>query len=164
MIADPCALAVGLGEIKVSANPQEVLVAYGLGSCLGVAMYDPRAHLGGLLHAVLPQNPNDAASRSAHYVDSGIAQLLAEMKQAGAVRSRLVVRIAGGANILAVPELTHAFTVGDRNIAMARTTLWAYRLPPQGQDVGGNTGRTMRLYVADGRVTVRVIGSEERVI
>ena len=68
MVVDATALAVGLGEIKVSRRPVEMLVAYGLGSCVGVGMYDPAARVAGLLHAVLPERLNRAEPISAKYI------------------------------------------------------------------------------------------------
>ena len=163
MLADASMVAVGLGEYKISRHPQEVLVAYGLGSCVGVGMYDPVAQLGGLLHAVLPQRLNGSSGvLAAKYVDSGLAQLLREMQAAGASNERLVIRMAGGANMLTVSDLQKASNIGERNIVAAIATLSAMRLSCRAQDVGGNMGRTFRVYVASGRMTVRVIGAKEK--
>ncbi len=161
MISEYLPVAVGLGEFVISRNPQAVLVAYGLGSCVGVDIYDPKTRIGGLLHAMLPQR-NGSGDYAGKYVDSGIAQMVAELEEAGAGRGRLIVRIAGGANVLAVPDLKRAFNIGDRNIAAAQSTLAALRLRIQSEDVGGAAGRTVRLYMNEGRMTVRVMGGLER--
>jgi chemotaxis protein CheD len=155
-------LAVGLGEAKVSRDPGEVLVAYGLGSCVGIGMYDPVAGVAGLLHAVLPERPADAEANSPKYVDSGVAHLLALMERAGAKRGSLQVRVAGGANMLTAPGFKQVFNIGDRNVASTRTTLAANALRIRAEDVGGHTGRTVRLYPGDGRMTIRVLGNQER--
>ncbi len=157
-------LAVGLGEIKISSNPQEVLVAYGLGSCVGIGMYDPVAHIAGLLHAVLPQCPNGTETGATKYVDTGIHILLAQLIQAGANRNRLIVRMAGGANMLTAPGFKQTLNIGERNVAAAQSTLAALNFKIKAQDVGGHIGRTVRLFVADGRMLVRVLGSQEREI
>ncbi len=162
MIAESNALAVGLGELQVSRDPQDQLVAYGLGSCVAVAMHDPVARVAGLLHAVLPERPREAAPLCPKYVDTGIPALLARLEELGAVRSRLRVRMVGGANMLASANAGLALNIGERNIAMARSTLAGLRLRLAAEDVGGNKGRTVRLYVADGRMTVRVLGSQTR--
>jgi chemotaxis protein CheD len=162
MLAESVAVAVGLGEFIVSRDPQDVLVAYGLGSCVGVGMYDPVARVAGLLHAVLPQRNSGAGLLSAKYVDSGLAQMLQEMNAAGAGRERLIVRMAGGANMLTVSDLQKAFNIGERNITAATATFAALRLTCHAQAVGGNAGRTLRVYVVDGRMTVRVIGAKEQ--
>lgn len=155
---------VGLGEQAISRNPEEVLAAYGLGSCIGVAMTDPVARLSGLLHAVLPYGKKEGnGANASKYVESGIERLVASLVREGANRARLAVRIVGGANML-TPGVTRSFDIGTRNIEAAKTTLSRLNLPISALDVGGHTGRTVRVYVANGRVTVRVVGEKEREI
>lgn len=158
---------VGLGEQAVSQDPEDILVAYGLGSCIGIVMVDPVSRISGLLHAVLPR-PTDGFGRgepNAHkYVESGIENLIAMMVKKGANKARLVVRIIGGANMLISSGLTRSFDIGTRNIEAAQTTLDRLKLPIKTAEVGGHIGRTVRVYVADSRVTVRVIGEKERQI
>jgi len=154
-------LSVGLGEVVVSRDPMVVLVAYGLGSCLGIAMVDPLLHIAGLLHAVLPERLNGADPFSAKYVDSGIEGLLNEMTRAGANRRRLIIRMAGGANMLLSSGLSTTFDVGTRNINSAHLTFQRMGIDLRGEMVGGNLGRTVRLFVGDGRMTVRVINGKE---
>jgi len=161
--ADWNALAVGLGEYKISAQPQDVLVAYGLGSCVGVIMYDPQTLVGGLLHAVLPQNTGSDQKNPAHYVESGVPLLLNELIQAGANRYRLKVWLTGGANMLGnSPGLARVLNIGERNAAMALTSLAGLRLPAPIQEIGGTTGRTVRLYIGTGKATLRMMGRPER--
>jgi chemotaxis protein CheD len=154
-------LAVGLGEIKVSRQPEDVLVAYGLGSCVGIGVYDPVARVAGLLHAVLPERTNGADALSPKFVDSGIPALLKELEHMGAIRRRLIIRIAGGANMLLAPGFKQSFNIGDRNVAATRVTLANLGLPIRGEAVGGQTGRTVRLLVGSGRMTVKVLGTGE---
>jgi chemotaxis protein CheD len=155
-------LAAGLGEIKVSGNAADVLVAYGLGSCVGISMYDPITKVGALLHAVLPQRLNDSDAHNPKFVDSGVTRMLDIIEQHGALRSRLIVRMAGGATMLNVPGLKQTLNIGERNVAVARQALATHRLRLAAEDVGGTSGRTVRLHVGNGRMTVRVIGSQER--
>lgn len=155
---------VGLAEYAISRSPADVLVAYGLGSCIGVTIVDPVSRLCGLLHAVLPRAVNgmDPVEFNPHkYVESGIESLIALLRQEGANPSRLIIRIAGGANMLKLSGLTQAFDIGTRNIEAARTTLDRLKMSPAAAEVGGHTGRTIRVYVAECRVTVRVIGEKE---
>lgn len=153
---------VGLGELVVSQNPAEVLVAYGLGSCLGISMYDPHRRIAGLLHAVLPERLNGGDTLQSKYVNSGLQRLLEQMTAAGAHPQSLVLRMAGGANMLASPSLSQTFDIGTRNIKSARQTAEMLGLQFAAQEVGGNMGRTVRLYVSTGRMTVRTIGGQER--
>ncbi len=155
-------ITVGLGEYAVSQDPEEILVAYGLGSCVGIGMYDQRINLAGLLHALLPIHPMGSADQQSRYVDTGIKLLLEEMGKKGADRSRLIVRIAGGANMLVAPGFTGSFNIGTRNIEAAYSTLYSLKMPIAGKEVGGTTGRTVKFYVKDGRMTIRSIGNQER--
>jgi chemotaxis protein CheD len=156
---------VGLGEYVISRSPDEVLVAYGLGSCIGVVMIDPVSRLCGLLHAVLPKAVDGITSGEPNlykYVESGIECLIASLRKEGANPGRLNVRIVGGANMLMTSSLTQTFDIGTRNIEAARMTLNRLKMPITAAEVGGHTGRTVRVFVAESRVTVRVIGEKER--
>ncbi len=154
-------ISVGLGERVVSRDPDDILVAYGLGSCLGIGMIDPVSRICGLMHAVLPVKNNGTDPFNPKFVDSGIKGLIEEMVKAGAVRNRLVIRIAGGANMLTAPGLSKTFDIGNRNIDSAYETFKELRINIKNEDVGGTRGRTVRLYVGQTRMTVRVIGEKE---
>jgi chemotaxis protein CheD len=158
---------VGLAEQVVSRNPQDVLVAYGLGSCVGVVMVDPVSRVSGLLHAVLPRVADGmvtSESNPSKYVEGGVEDLITALVKEGANKNRLIVRLIGGANMLISSGLTKSFDIGTRNIEAARSTLDRLKLPILAEEVGGHTGRTVRVYVANSRVTVRVIGEKEHEI
>jgi chemotaxis protein CheD len=163
MKKDP--ISLGLGERAVSRNPDDILVAYGLGSCLGISMVDPVSRVCGLVHSVLPAAALVLPSSdptSYKYVDTGIEYLLADVVKEGANKSRLVVRLVGGANMLMSPGMTNSFDIGTRNIDTARRVFQRLGLKISAEEVGGHTGRTVHVYVANTRVTVRVIGEKER--
>lgn len=156
---------VGLGEHAISSSAEDVLVAYGLGSCLGISMIDPVLRISGLLHAVLPEpaNGNNRLDANPHkYVDSGIEALLNGLIKEGASRNKLIIRLAGGANMLLAANMTHSFDIGTRNIVSARATLQRLKLSIAAEAVGGHSGRTVRVYVGNSRVTVKVIGDTEK--
>jgi len=157
-------IVVGLGEIKISNNSDDVLVAYGLGSCLGIAMYDPVIHLAGMLHAVLPTcDPNIANSDACvKYVCCGIDVMLQQIIGKGAIRNRIVVRMAGGANMLASSSFSDIMNIGQRNIESAHMKLNEMKFKITGEEVGGNIGRTVRFYVTEGRMAIRMMGGKER--
>ncbi len=155
-------LSVGLGELVISRNPDDVLVAYGLGSCVGVGMYNPISKTGGLLHAVLPEQTNYKADSATKFVNTGIPILLEKIKNNGAIPNNIVIYMVGGANMLINTQLAKTFDIGTRNVAAAIQTLESLRLKVRNSEVGGNTGRTVRLYISSGRMTVRVIGGTER--
>jgi len=158
-------IGLGLGEQAVSRDPQDVLVAYGLGSCLGICMIDPLTRVTGLLHAVLPEHLNglelEDPAHCGKYVDQGIESLLAAMLKEGANRGRIIVRMAGGANMLISPALTSAFDIGTRNIEKAHIVFKRLNMKILAEEVGGHQGRTVRVYVADSRMTVKLVGATE---
>ena len=159
--------SVSIGEIVVSNTPEEILVAYGLGSCVAVCLYDPVAGVGGMLHALLPTVPHSSGARRpqdnhAKFVDQGIPVLLEAIQEAGARRSRLVVKLAGGANVLSAPGLNGALNIGQRNVQTAESVLQRAGLHIRASATGGKIGRTVKLRVHDGQVTVRSIGQKEQ--
>jgi chemotaxis protein CheD len=154
--------SVGLGEMRISRDPNDVLIAFGLGSCLGIGMYDPVAKLGGMIHVVLPEQKSGTDSNLAKFVDSGIPLLMEGVLAIGGVRSRLIVRMGGGANMLTSPGLSGIFDIGSRNITKAHQVFKELNIKILKEEVGGQVGRTVRLYISDGRMTVRMMGSQER--
>lgn len=159
--------AVTIGEMLVSSNPSDVMVAYGLGSCVAVCLYDPVTRVGGMIHSLLPHSPNGSSSHDgppAKFVNRGVPALLGALKEMGALRSRLVAHLCGGAQVLAAPSRNSVLNVGDRNIAAAEQQLADLGIRIRAQATGGSTGRTVRFYLEDGRVTVRSLGQSEQTL
>ena len=160
--------AVTIGAVVTSRVPSEVLVAYGLGSCVAVCLYDPVTRVGGMLHALLPTAPDKRKTkdRRAKFVDEGVPLLIEELTKLGARRSRLIVLMCGGAKVLSIPGLSDdgALNIGKRNVQAAEAALQAARLRVKAQDTGGNTGRTVKLYIDTGQVTVRSLGRAEQAL
>lgn len=154
-------VSVGLGELKVSQDPAVVLVAHGLGSCVGVCAYDPIGKVGGLLHAMLPESNGRDAQRPTKYVDTGIQKMLDELAAQGALRSRIVFRMAGGAQMLNAPGFKNVLNIGARNIEAAETVFREERLRLSHSDTGGHYGRTVKLHIGSGVVRVRSAGKGE---
>ena len=153
---------VGLGAFEICWNPRSVLIAYGLGSCLGVGMYDPYTKIAGLLHAVLPLQPSGKNGHSPKYVDSGIRRMVEAMKSHGSVPGRIIIRVAGGAKMFNLLGSNDHMNIGERNILALHKVTNEMNLRVTAHDIGGNHGRTVRLYVADGRMTVKSMGSNEQ--
>jgi chemotaxis protein CheD len=122
------------------------------------------AHVAGMVHAVLPEHSTTSDGVPGKYVDTAIPALISEMVKAGADRRRLVVRMAGGANMLISATNTKVFDIGNRNIQSALKVFNALNIQLAGQEVGGNIGRTVRVYVSDCRMTVRMVGQQEHEI
>ncbi len=156
--------SVSIGEIVVSASPGDVLVAYGLGSCVAISMYDPQRRVGGMLHALLPSasGKNGALENPAKFVDLGVPLLIEQVLKLGADRDRLVVRFCGGAQMLTTPGFKNTLNIGHRNVQAAQTALKNAGFRIMAQDTGGNSGRTAKLYVASGEMTVRTMGKKEK--
>jgi chemotaxis protein CheD len=148
-------LVVGISDCKISNDPEGVLMTYALGSCIGIAVHDPVARISGLLHFMLPEASMDSAKAQQNpfmFADSGIEKMLEEVTQRGASRRRLVVRIAGGAQILVGHDL---FQIGRRNYAAARKLLWKAGLLVTAEAVGGEVSRTVRMEVPTGKTWIR---------
>ncbi|HUA77867.1 MAG TPA: chemotaxis protein CheD [Acetobacteraceae bacterium] len=155
-------LIVGISDCKVSRDAESVLVTYALGSCIAVAMHDPVTRVSGLLHYMLPESAidqNKAEQNPWMFADTGIPRLMEALKAAGADGKRMVVRLAGGAQVL---DSQGVFQIGKRNYLAARRILWKAGIFIAAEAVGGEVSRTTRLEVGTGRVWVREGGGIER--
>lgn len=149
---------VGLADMKVSATEDDVLVTYALGSCLGITVYDPVARVGGLLHVMLPSadiDPDGAQQNPFKFVDTGVPRLFNECYRAGAVKQRMVVKVAGGARPNAAGAEDH-FEIGKRNFIMLRKLFWKNGVLMDATEVGGSDSRTVELEIGSGTVTLKV--------
>jgi chemotaxis protein CheD len=153
-------VTVGLGEIKTSADGSTVLMALGLGSCIGVALFDPQARVGGLAHVVLPQPPDHNPTPSPKFATVAVPRLYADVLKLGAEKRRLVCKIAGGAQVLTTGTMPNTFRIGERNAEAVVAALSKLGLRAAASDCGGGTGRSLRLTTWDGRVTVKRLGSD----
>ena len=154
-------ITVGIAELKVSGDPADVLTARGLGSCVAVCAYDPVARIGGVLHGVLPERSSSLGGSPTKYLDTGIPCLLTQMLANGASYRRLVIRIAGGAQMLIAPGFKNTLNIGRRNAQVARTVIQREGLRCVGEETGGTRGRTVKLYVECGTMTLRSVGRGE---
>ena len=161
-ISSETTIMVGLGEVKVSQDPESILACLGLGSCVAVSVFDPVAKVGGMAHVVLPQSNGRSADKAARYADVAIPLLLKKMSESGAMDSRLVINLAGGARMSLAPGMTTAFKIGEDNVAAVRAALTAAGLEPKAAETGGSKGRTMRLFIDSGKATVASAGQENR--
>jgi chemotaxis protein CheD len=155
-------ILVDISDAAVSREPGDVLATYSLGSCIGVAIYDPQAKIGGLLHYQLPESkldPDKAAANPYMFADTGMAKMVNDMLVIGAIKKRLKVRIAGGASMSTGPK---GFDIGKRNYLAIRKILWKNGLFIDGEDIGGSSPRNMYLNVEDGSLTIRCVGVEKK--
>jgi chemotaxis protein CheD len=143
-----------MGEMVISSDPNEELVALGLGSCIGLAIVDRTAGVAGLAHIVLPES-NDRADQVGKFADTAVPELIAKMRNAGAVERRFETAIAGGARMF---EMSGGLDIGARNEAAVRAALAKARIPVKAAVTGGSSGRTVKISVGDLLVTVRSAG------
>jgi len=140
---------VGISEMKISNQVDDVLVTYFLGSCIGLSLYDPIVHVGGLIHCMLPLSKIDPVKAK-----SNPQMFVFEL---GAERRRLVAKVAGAAMLLDDKRL---FKIGERNYTVLRKLLRKNNISIAAEDVGGMITRTMYLYIATGRTIIKSGGWE----
>ncbi len=150
-------LVIGIGEFAVSERTADVIVTHALGSCIAVCLFDPVAHVIGLIHVLLPEsriNPARALQQPAAFADTGIPLLFQTAYKHGAEKKRCVVHLIGGAEVATAPGgVSGAFNVGKRNVLAAKNALWRNGVLIKAESVGGTTVRTVNL-MGDGRVLV----------
>lgn len=153
-------LVVGISDCKVSGDITAQITTYALGSCVGVALYDPETRVAGLLHVLLPNSIHNIHEEYVPFMfaDTGIEQMIREMMMIGAVPQRLTAKLAGGANML---NSSSVLDIGRKNTQAVLTLLERFRIPVKGSSVGGTVGRSMQIDIATGRVTVRYLGDGE---
>ena len=151
-------LIVGVADMKVSNDLEAVLVTHSLGSCIGIAIYDPMAKAGGLLHYMLPESSLDGIKAKKNpymFGDTGIPLLFKEAYKLGAKKNRLKVIVVGGAQILDQKGL---FNIGKRNHTLLRKMFWKNEVMIDFEDVGGNVNRTLKLEIKNGQAWLKVSG------
>ena len=152
---------VGVADMKVSSTPGDVIVTHALGSCLGIALHDPVAMVGGLLHVMMPLSTIDPVKAKRNpfmFVDTGVPAFFRAAYAAGAVKSRLVVKVAGGANVQG--SAVDRFAIGRRNYIVLKKVFWKNDILIDAEDVGGSSPRTMYVDVGSGRVWLSTAGQE----
>jgi chemotaxis protein CheD len=161
------ALDGNAGRVKVGVSDAEVtdedvsLVTSGLGSCLGVAIYHPDADVGGLLHAMLPEEA-DHPGPPEKFVVEGIDAMIEELQRAGASRRGLRAKLAGASSMLDLE--TESASIGEQNVAAAREALDARNIPIEDADTGGNHGRSLCFEPSTGRLIVSSANGDRTVL
>jgi chemotaxis protein CheD len=151
----PSLLVAGIGEMVLSSDPQAHLVAYGLGSCIALAVWDPRAKVGGLAHFMLPAGPANSGS-PVKFIDTGLDVYFRALEARGAALNRSVLKAAGAAAMLTVGG---GLAIGKRNAESIQSALSQRGLSLQATALGGNAGRTVQLDVGNGRFLIKSLSS-----
>ncbi len=157
-------IKVGMADLKICKAPDGI-TTLGLGSCIGIAIRDPITKIGGLAHIMLPDSKTIQNNSNIYkFADTGIEELVRLMVAAGANRSRMVAKIAGGAQMFAFQNKEDLVRVGERNAEASRKKLKEMKIPILAEDCGLNYGRTVIFYPETGDYVIRSVGKGEKVI
>lgn len=155
-------IKVGMADYKVGRDPAS-LISYGLGSCVGIALFDPLTKIGGLAHIMLPDSTQARSTENpAKFADTCLPLMLGELLKMGATKSRLQAKIAGGAQMFTFANATDIMRVGERNSETVRMLLKKLDLRLIAEDCGGNYGRTVELKLDSGVFRVKTIDKGEK--
>ena len=157
-------IKVGMADYKVGRAPS-ILISYGLGSCIGVSMYDPTAKVGGLLHIMLPDSKSSRTTENpAKFADTGMPLMLKDVLALGANKSRLVAKMAGGAQMFAFAKATDIMKVGQRKAETVKEILKTMGIRLIAEDTGENYGRTVTFNPETGDYEIKAVGKPVKVI
>lgn len=156
-------LVVGIADMKICRAPG-ILITYALGSCIGVCIYDPVIRLAGMVHIMLPLNMEAQPKNVFKYADTGIAETIRKMEVFGAVRSRMVCKIAGGAKMFDLVGGGSIGNIGLRNIESVKLVLNKERIRLLKEDVGANYARTLLFDASNGQGVIRSYGKKEVIL
>lgn len=155
-------IKVGMADYKIGREPASI-ISYGLGSCVGIALYDAIIKIGGLAHIMLPDSTQARSTENlAKFADTAIPLMLEDMIRAGAVRSRITAKIAGGAQMFTFTNTTDIMRVGQRNAESVKMVLKKLGLRLIAEDTGGNYGRTVELKLDSGIYRIKTIDKGEK--
>ena len=153
-------VTVNISDMKISNDPEALLITHSLGSCIGVICYDPKIKLGGLLHFQLPDSSNHgprAQENPFMFADTGIPLMLEHLYAKGGSRNRMTFSIFGGASMLDDEQL---FKIGVKNQRAAKKILWQHAITVNLEDIGGNSSRTVGIEIETGKISLRKDGAQ----
>jgi chemotaxis protein CheD len=145
---------VGIADMAVAKAPHTI-TTLGLGSCVGIVLYDKIHKIGGLAHVLLPNAPTSGDTNLAKYADTAAKELLRRLIKLGASSSLIVGKLAGGAHMFAGVEQVNVMQIGKRNVEQSLLALARCSIAIIAQDVGGSSGRTIVLDCETGALTIR---------
>ena len=151
-------IKVGMADLNVTMGTG-VLKTTGLGSCVGVTLYDPKTKVAGMAHVMLPSSEiaKEGNLNVAKYADTAIPEMVKRMNMLGAVRSRLVAKMAGGAQMFAFATTNDTMRIGPRNVESCKGQLKQLGIPIIAEDTGGSFGRTIEFYSDNGILVLRTV-------
>jgi len=157
-------IKVGMADLNVCASPH-ALTTLGLGSCVGIALYDPIRKIAGLVHVMLPDSTKIINNENrAKFADTGIDALIGEMTKIGADKRSLIAKIAGGAQMFAFSNNNEMMRIGERNVEATKMKLQQLGISIKAEDTGANFGRTIEVYPETGILLIKSVGKDIRKI
>ena len=157
-------IKVGMADLKLCKSPDGI-TTLGLGSCVGIALRDPVNKIGGLAHIMLPDSTKIQNNSSIpKFADTGIQDLVNQMVRAGAVQSRIVAKIAGGAQMFSFQNKTELIAIGERNVEATKKKLQELRIRILAQDTGESYGRTVEFFPETGDFIIKAVGKMPKTI
>ena len=151
-------IKIGMAELDICLPP-DAITTLGLGSCVGVVLYDPTKKICGMVHVMLPDSTKIKNNENvAKFADTGIEELLKQIVAKGANRKNIVAKIAGGAQMFAFRSDNDMLRVGDRNVEATKEKLKQLQIPLIAEDTGKNSGRTIEFYPETGVLLVKSVG------
>jgi len=157
-------VVVGVADMKVSNKTGDEIITYSLGSCIGIAVFDPLVKVAGILHYMLPESELDiekAKKNPFMFADTGIPRLFKEAYKFGAKKQRMKIVIAGGAQIL---DQKGFFNIGKRNYMAVKKMFFRNNVFSDFEDIGGNINRTVTVRIDTGEVVIKTAGKGEKII
>jgi chemotaxis protein CheD len=149
---------VGIADLNVASSPNK-LITVGLGSCIGIALFDKTKSIGGLAHIMLPDsNAFNNINNPMKFADLAIPLLLEKVESMGVQKRNLIAKIAGGASMFNFSDKSMMMDIGGRNMNSVKLVLDKLSIPIIGEDCGGNKGRTMIFDTLSGVVQIRTVG------
>jgi len=156
-------IVVGMADLKVAKHP-DTLTTLGLGSCVGITLFDRAKKIGGMAHCMLPTYKGFEGQNIAKFVDSAVIELINQLVRIGASRNALVAKIAGGAHMFGRSQNSDMLKIGERNAAAGLAILRQLSIPVQANDTGGSHGRTIELNIETGALKIKTVGAGEKFI
>ena len=157
-------IRVGMADMNICRAPDRI-TTLGLGSCIGLVLFDTGTATCGLIHIMLPDSTQISSnSVKAKFADTGVRELVDLMVKNGAGRSRMVAKIAGGAKMFAFNSKNDLMSVGDRNVEAVKKALGALRIPILAQDTGDSYGRTVEFDPETGEFLIKAVGRGQKTI
>ena len=162
MEAERKKIEVSMAEVKFASSP-DILATRGLGSCVGIVMYDSIRKIGALAHPMLSDISNaKVRTNPAKFVDPVITMMFEKLQQKGALRHTLRAKLFGGAHMFSAVPSNSPFNIGTKNVAKAKEVLDSLGIKIIAEETGGNYGRTVELDLATGKVKIKTIFHGEK--